>query len=143
MTASDVTDLAYAQAGEAGRLAAALEFRAQSVSYLPDPDAIQIITLANGGFVVPRALVGALRDLGPDDLAAITLWPDGSVIEIEERDIHISVHGLLTAALAVLVPGRILAGLFASHGGAKKSPAKASSSRQNGKRGGRPKKQVA
>ena len=78
-----------------------------------------------------------------DDLNTMTVWPDGSVIEIEKRDIHISVHGLLTAALTVLVPGRILAGMFASHGGAKKSPAKASSSRKNGQRGGRPKKHAS
>ena len=143
ITPAEITDVAYAQAVEAGRLAAANEFRAHNVSYLRDRDAIEIITVANGGFVVPRALVGALRIVAVEDLAAMALWPDGSVIEIESQDIHISVHGLLTAALTVLVPGRILAGMFAAHGGTKTSPAKASSSRQNGKRGERPKKQAA
>ena len=33
--------------------------------------------------------------------------------------------------------------MTAAHGGTKKSPAKATSSRQNGKRGGRPKNQAA
>jgi hypothetical protein len=83
---------------------------------------------------------GARMVIVSDDLNTMTVWPDGSVIDIEKRDIHISVHGLLTAALTVLVPGRILAGMFAAHGGAKKSPAKASSSCKNGQRGGRPKK---
>jgi hypothetical protein len=71
------------------------------------------------------------------------LWPDGSLIEIEDLDIHISVDGMVKAALPVLVPSRIVAGLFAANGGAAKSAVKANSSRQNGKKGGRPKKTAA
>ncbi len=30
--------------------------------------------------------------------------PDGSAIELEDRDIHISVHGLITAVLPAMLP---------------------------------------
>jgi len=84
VTKHTITDTDYATALEAGRLAAESEFRAQAVCYLPDRDAIEVITVRNGGFVIPRDLIGVLQDVGPDDLAKIELWPDGSLIEIED-----------------------------------------------------------
>lgn len=140
MTRHNITDADYAAALQAGRRSAESEFRAQEVTYLPDRDAIEIITVRNGGFVIPRRLIGILQDVGPDDLGKMELWPDGSLIEIEDLDIHIAVDGMVKAALPVLVPSHILAGLFAALGGAAKSAAKARSSRRNGKKGGRPKK---
>ena len=89
------------------------------------------------------ALIGALRDVGPADLARLELWPDGSLIEIGHLDIHIAVDGMVKAALPVLVPSRIVAGLFAAAGGAVRSEAKAESSRRNGRKGGRPRKTAA
>ena len=142
MTGHDITDAEYAIALEGGRRAAASEFRAETVAYLADRDAIEVITFRNGGFVIPRSLVGVLQDAGPADLAKMELWPDGSLIEIEHLDIHIFVDGMIKAALPVLVPSRIMAGLFAAYGGAATSKAKALSSRQNGKKGGRPRKEA-
>ena len=143
MTRYNITDIEYAAALEAGRRAAESEFRAQSATYLPDRDAIEVITIRNGGFVIPRILIGVLQDVGPDDLRKLELWRDGSVIEIEDLDIHISVDGMVKAALPVLVPSHIVAGMFAAFGGAAKSVAKARSSQQNGKKGGRPRKVAA
>ncbi len=74
-------------------------------------------------------------------MAELTLWPDGSLIEIESLDIHISVHGMVMAALRVLVPRPVMAGVFAAQGGSATSKAgKTTSSRENGKKGGRPRK---
>jgi hypothetical protein len=143
MTRYNITDTEYAAALEAGRRAAESEFRAQAATYLPDRDAIEVITIPNGGFVIPRTLIGVLQDVGPDDLRKMELWPDGSVIEIEDLDIHISVDGMIKAALPVLVPSHIVAGIFAAFGGAAKSTAKARSSQKNGKKGGRPSKVAA
>jgi hypothetical protein len=143
MTEHTITDVEYATALEAGQRAAENEFRARAVSYLPDLDAIEVITARNGGFVIPRHLVGALRDISLDDLAKMAVWPDGSLIEIEDLDIHISVDGMVKSALPVLVPSRIIAGLFAANGGAAKSALKAESSKRNGKKGGRPRKKAA
>jgi hypothetical protein len=49
------------------------------------------------GLLVPRQWIGALQDVAVKELAKLEVWPDGSAIEIEDRDIQISVHGLLTA----------------------------------------------
>ena len=40
---------------EARRQAAESEFQAQAVRYRPNRDAIDVITIRNGGFVIPRA----------------------------------------------------------------------------------------
>lgn len=143
MSRHAISDTAYAAALASGQRAAETEFRAQAARYLPDHDAIEVITVRNGGFVIPRRVIGVLQDISAKDLAKIDLWPDGSLIEIEHLDIHISVDGMIKAALPVLVPGRVVAGLFAAVGGAATSPAKAKSSRQNGKKGGRPRKTEA
>ena len=66
------------------------------------------------------------------------VWPDGSAIELEDRDIQISVHGLMTAILPAMLPSKAIAALFASRGGQATSRAKRISSRPNGRKGGRP-----
>jgi hypothetical protein len=42
-------------------------------------------------FLIPREWIGALQDVPTKDLAKLDIWPDGSAIELEDRDIHISV----------------------------------------------------
>ena len=140
MTRHDVTDTEYARALAAGQRAGDAEFRARAVRYVPDYDAIEIVTAKSGGFLIPRGLVEALKDVAPEHLTKLALWPDGSLIEIKELDIHISVHGVVTAALPFLVPRRVMARVFAARGGSATSKAKATSSKENGKRGGRPRK---
>jgi hypothetical protein len=70
-------------------------------------------------------------------------WPDGSAIELEDRDIQISVHGLLTAILPAMLPSRSVEAIFASRGGQATSRAKRKSSRANGRKGGRPRKKTS
>jgi hypothetical protein len=53
----------------------------------------------------------------------LEVWPEGSAIELEDRDIHISV-GLLTATLPAMLPSRSVATIFASRGGQATSRAK-------------------
>src|SRR5882672_4377631 len=91
-----ITDAEYAAALTIGRTDAETEIRAVAVQYVPERDAIEIVTNRNFGFSIPRGSVHALRDVPTEELAKLEVWPDGSVIELENRDIHISVHGLLT-----------------------------------------------
>jgi len=135
-----ITDAEYAAALAAGRLEAETEIRAQAVRYVPDRDAIEIVTTRNAGLLIPRQWIGALQDVPADDLARLEVWPDGSAIELEDRDIHVSVHGLLTAILPAMLPPRAVAAIFASRGGRATSEAKRSSAQANGRKGGRPKK---
>ncbi|HEY1432444.1 MAG TPA: DUF2442 domain-containing protein [Stellaceae bacterium] len=140
MTQHQITDAEYAAALAAGRAEAEGEVRAQAVRYVPDRDAIEIVTTRNAGFLIPREWIGALQDVPTEDLAKLEIWPDGSAIEIEERDIHISVHGLMTAILPAMLPPRAVAAIFASRGGKATSDAKRNSAQANGRKGGRPRK---
>jgi hypothetical protein len=94
------------------------------------------VTTRNAGFLIPRAWIGALQDVPMEDLIKPEIWPDGSAIAIEDRDIHISVHGLTTAILSAMLPPRVMAAFFASRGGKATSDAKRSSAHANGRKGG-------
>ena len=140
MTRHQITDAEYAAALAAGHTEAETEIRAQAVRYVADRDAIEIVTTRNAGFLIPRQWIGALQEVSAEELARLEVWPDGSAIELEDRGIHISVHGLMTAVLPAMLPPRALAGMFASRGGKATSDAKRSSARANGRKGGRPRK---
>jgi hypothetical protein len=136
-----ISDAEYAAALAAGRIEAETEIRAQAVRYVPERDAIEIVTSCNAGFLIPRQWIGALQDVPTDELSKLEVWPDGSAIELEDRDI--SVHGLLTAILPEMLPARSVAAIFASRGGQASSRAKRKSSRANGRKGGRPRKKTS
>jgi len=136
----EVSDAELARVLEAGRQEAAREFRARSARYVAELDAVEIVTARDGGFLVPRRLIGALRDASPEALAGLEVWPDGSAIEVDALDIQVSVHGLLSAALPAMVPEGVIAGLFARRGGQATSDAKGRGARENGRKGGRPRK---
>ena len=131
-----ISDAEYTAALAAGRIKREIEMRAQAVRYVPKRDAIEVVTNHNAGFLIPRQWIGALEDVPTEELIKLEVWPDGSAIELEDRDVHISVHGLLTAML----PSRSVAAIFASRGGRATSSAKRKSSRANGRKGGRPRK---
>ena len=138
MTNHKITDAEFAAALAAGRVEAETEIRAQAVRYVADRDSIEIVTTRQAGFLIPRHWIVALQDVPVEDLTKLEIWPDGSAIEIEDRDIHISVDGLMTAILPAMLPTRTVAAIFASRGGKATSDAKRSSAQKNGRRGGRP-----
>jgi hypothetical protein len=142
MNTPQISDAEYAAALAAGGAAAETEIRAQAVRYVPERDAIEIVTNRNAGFLIPRQWIGALQDVPTDELDKLEVWPDGSAIELEDRDVHISVHGLLTAILPAMLPSRTVAAIFASRGGQATSRAKRISSKVNGRKGGRPRKRT-
>lgn len=113
MSEHPINDADHAAALSAGRTQAAAELRARSVRYLPGRDVLEIEILRGGGFLIPRAWIGALRDVAAEELAQLAVWPDGSAIELEARDIHISVEGLLVDVLPDLLPESTLATLSA------------------------------
>ena len=142
MTEHQISDSEYTVALSEGRADAEKELRARAVRYLADRDVLEIETTREGGFLIPRKWIGALRDVPVDELADLEVWPDGSAIELEARDIHISVDGLLTDVLPALLPESALATIFARRGGQATSAAKRVSARANGRKGGRPRKAV-
>ena len=142
MNTKQISDSEYAAALAAGRTEPETEIRAQAVRYVSERDAVEIVTNRNAGFLIPRQWIGALQDVPIEELGNLEVWPDGSVIELEDRDIHISVHGLLTAILPAMLPSRTVAAIFASRGGQATSRAKRLSSKVNGRKGGRPRKRT-
>jgi hypothetical protein len=140
MTKHSIADAEFAAALAAGRVEAETEIRAQAVRYVLDRDSIEIVTTRHAGFLIPRGWIGALQDVPIEELCKLEVWPDGSAIELEDRDIHISVDGLMTAILPAMLPTRTVAAIFASRGGRATSDAKRSSAQANGQRGGRPRK---
>jgi hypothetical protein len=142
MNTQHISDAEYAAALAAGRAESETEIRAQGVRYVPERDAIEMVTNRNAGFLIPRQWIGALQDVPTEELSNLEMWPDGSAMELEARDIHISVHGLLTAILPAMLPSRTIAAIFASRGGQATSRAKRISSKVNGRKGGRPRKRT-
>lgn len=132
----------YAAAIAAGEESGDREIQAQAVRYIPERDAIEIMTNRGAGFLIPRLWISALQDVATEDLAKLDVWPDGSAIELEDRDIQISVHGLLSAVLPAMLPSSAVAAIFARRGGKSTSEAKRASSQANGRKGGRPRKRA-
>jgi len=143
MTGHQISDADYTEALSRGRTDAVMELRARAVRYLADRDVLEIETNRDGGFLIPRKWIGALQDVPANELTGLEVWPDGSAIELESRDIHISVDGLLTDILPALLPDSALAALFARRGGRVTSEAKRLSAQANGRKGGRPRKSAA
>jgi hypothetical protein len=97
MSEPAISDAEYAAALARGHTEATTEVRARAVRYLADRDVLEIETTRDGGFMIPRTRIDALQDIPAAELAQLKIWPDGSAIELEARDIQISVEGLLTA----------------------------------------------
>ena len=89
---------------------------------------------------IRRQVVGGVARMGSTMTAHRR---DGSVIELPSKDVQIAVHGLITAVLPVLLPRPVVAGMFAAQGGAARTKVKAATARENGKKGGRPRKSAA
>jgi hypothetical protein len=92
--------------------------------------------LSSGARVeIPRESIKVLRTLGASELRA--LKPDNAGMTLSQRDLDIDIFlpGLLADALALNISA-----MLGKRGGAKKTEAKKRASRENGKRGGRPKK---
>lgn len=123
MTRHVVSEADLEHAFRQGRARSEREFRASSVTYWPDHDAVAILTERHGGFLVPRALIEPLRDVDTAALLRLELWPGGAAFAIADLDIHVSVHGLLTEALPVMIPAEVLSSLLGQRGGRRRKPA--------------------
>ncbi len=129
----------FDQARTAGKALAETEPRAVKAWYAADSERV-FIELTNGvmmGF--PYQLLQGLANGTPEQLAEVEIMPTGSALHWESLDADLGV-------------AQLVSGLFGSkawmtelgrHGGKSKSEAKAQASRDNGKRGGRPRKTVA
>ncbi len=114
--------------------------RAESAAY----DALRgrlVIGLSNGVEVsfAPRHAQG-LETATPDSLADIQITPSGLGLHFPKLDADIYVPALLDGALGST---KWMAAQMGRIGGAARSASKSQAARENGKRGGRPRKSAA
>lgn len=136
----DLTDEEWkAQIREAraeGRRANRVEPRAVKAWYDPERKLV-MFELKNGCvFGFPQRLGDGIEDATPEQLAQVEVLFPGDGIGWDELDAHISVPGLLYYLLNVKE-------WYAKWLGSAKSEAKAAAARENGKKGGRPRKSTA
>jgi hypothetical protein len=122
------TDAEIAAARARGRVEMATS--AAEVTYDRRRDAI-VVTMKSGAIAtIPRALIPAVGEAAPRSAADVELSPLGSSLRFPSLDADFAVLGLIRRVFGVNEANRIA--------GATKTPARATASRANGAKGGRP-----
>jgi Protein of unknown function (DUF2442) len=125
-----------AKAKEADKKANATEPRAESAGYDEANDLI-VIRLKNGAiFSFPPQLAQGLVNATPEQLNDIWISASGSSIHWESLDVDFGI----TELLAGIFGTQAWMSELGRKGGEKTSSAKAKAARENGKKGGKPKK---
>jgi hypothetical protein len=129
----------FDQARVAGQALAETESRAVRAWYAADSERV-FMELTNGvimGF--PYQLLQGLENGTPEQLAAVEIMPTGSALHWEGLDADLGVSQLVMG----LFGSKAWMTELGRQGGKLKLVAKAQASRDNGKRGGRPRKTIA
>ena len=87
----------------------------------------------------PARVAEGLADASPDELATIEITPSGLGLHWPRLDADLYVPGLLAGQFG---SKRWMAAQLGAAGGRARSQAKAKSSRENGRKGGRPRKEA-
>lgn len=99
-----------------------------------------VLDLSTGvQLVVPVSLVEGLADAAEADLAEIEITPTGLGLHWPRLDTDVSVPGLLQG---VFGSRRWMAAQLGATGGQASTAAKIAAARENGRKGGRPRKQA-
>lgn len=125
-----------ARAKTAAKQAKATEVRAESVHYDRSADLI-VVKLRNGAiFSFPPRLAQGLENGTPEQLDDVWLSAAGSSVHWESLDADFSIPGLVAGIFGT----KVWMSELGKKGGQSTSKAKSSAARENGKKGGRPKK---
>ena len=129
------TDAAIDAALERGELALRSELRAAAARYDAQLDRI-VVDLTNGcAFAFPPRLAQGLETATEDELKAVEILGFGVGLHWEALDVDLSVAGLMAGLFGTRAYMARLAGQATS-------PAKARAARENGAKGGRPRRAV-
>jgi hypothetical protein len=129
-------DAQIVSAKAAAQEADATESRATSVKFDRSSELI-VISLKNGAFFsFPPVLVQGLGKATPEELDDVWLDASGSSVHWDRLDADFNIAGLVAGIFGT----KAWMSQLGRKGGHTTSPAKAESSRNNGKKGGRPKK---
>jgi hypothetical protein len=124
---------------QAEKRMAALRQNGFAVSARYDRRAARVVVELNTGvqIAVPTRLMEVLAEASPDDLAEIEISPAGLGLHWPKLDADVYVPALLHG---VFGSKRWMAAELGAAGGKVRSRAKAAAARENGRRGGRPRK---
>jgi hypothetical protein len=118
------------------------EPRAVAASYDPDAGRVRI-DLTNGcALEFPAALAQGLKGAAAEDLAHVQVYPGGEGLRWERLDVDLSVPGLLAGVFGGEGWMRQMGKQMGQKGGSARTQSKARAARENGKLGGRPRKNL-
>lgn len=129
----------HAAAAARGRQRRARGELAESARYEPHRNRIHVELISGSAIAVPVVLLQGLRKAKPSQLRHVTVVGRGHGLHWPDLDVDISVPDLIAGSLG----SRTWMKELARRGGRRSSAAKAAAARENGKRGGRPRKHPA
>ncbi|AYR26558.1 DUF2442 domain-containing protein [Herbaspirillum rubrisubalbicans] len=135
-----VTEEVLEQALELGRKRRNTTPQATQVSYLAKLGALAVGFADKTAILLPIGNYPELAELSATELARIKLGYAGSALCLEERDWHVSIVGLVAASPSLM---KLASTLVAKRNGSRSSAAKVLAVRENGKKGGRPRKPIS
>ncbi|PIM51416.1 hypothetical protein CS062_19815 [Roseateles chitinivorans] len=111
--------------------------QAVSVQFLPSRRSLLIGFVDQSAIALPVAKFPELEALDPAELDRLTIGFGGQALCLEERDLHLSIQGMIAVSDALM---GLAASMVAASNGRRVSAAKAQAARMNGRKGGRPRK---
>ena len=114
--------------------------QASAVQYMADSQSLRIGFSDLSAVILPVKNHPELAQLSRTQLDGLVLGFAGSAICLAEQDLHISIAGLVSASVPLMA---MAATVVASRNGSRSSASKAVAARENGQKGGRPRKLLA
>lgn len=132
-----VTEKVLTQAIERGTKRKDAGVRASSLRYLPPIRSLLVVFADKSAVALPVDNYPELSALTVAQLKRVSLGIGGSALCLDEADMHVSIAGLVAASAPLR---RMAMTIAASRNGSRTSASKALASRENGLKGGRPRK---
>jgi hypothetical protein len=124
---------------ERGKLRKNAGVHATSVSYVSMIKALLVGFADHSAVALPVRNYPELADLSAADLKGLEVGFGGSALCLDKHDLHISIAGMVAASAPLMAMATTV--VAASHG-SRSSKAKMAASRENGQKGGRPRKHL-
>lgn len=134
-----VTEAVLAQAIARGRKRHQ-GLHATAVQYLSTRKSLLIGFADQSAVTLPVKNYPELAELSTAELNHLVVGFGGSARCLEARDLHVSIAGLVSASQSLM---EMAATVIAARNGSRSSDLKVQTSRENGQKGGRPRKLVA
>lgn len=135
-----VTEDVLARALAEGRKRRGMTLHAKDVRYLPEFEALAVSFADKAAVLLPVKKYAELAQLSLSELGRIEIGLGGSALRLDERDLHVSIAGLVSASKPLM---ELASTVIAARNGSRSSAAKALAARTNGQKGGRPRKPVS